>query len=54
MKNKTKFKRNDLPVEQHRTAAWQNSTVQKPVSGVIITDEEAALKAKEYVDVNQK
>ncbi len=53
-KNKTKDHFNALPVERHETAAWQNTTVHKPISGVIITDEEAARNAKDYVDANQK
>lgn len=54
MENKTKEKRNSLPVEQHDTAAWQNTTRHQPITGVLITDEEAAINAKEYVDSNQK
>ena len=53
-KNKIKEKNQALPIENHDTAAWANSSDQKENSLVNIPDEKQVRNAKEYVDSNEK
>jgi hypothetical protein len=53
-KNKYKEKRMEMPVENHDSAAWANTSKLKPVSKVNIPDTVQVRNAKEYVDTNQK
>jgi len=53
-KNKYKEKHMDVPIENHDTAAWANTSKMKPKSKVNIPDEVQVRNAKEYVDTNQK
>lgn len=55
MGNGTKKDKNPgLPTERQDTAAWANREITVPGSGVTIPSEEQVLKAKEYVEKNQK
>ena len=52
--NKKKDRFNALPIENHETAAWIESTKDvKPKSQVVIPHEQDVEFAKEWVDSNQ-
>ncbi|MDK2919395.1 MAG: hypothetical protein PWQ37_2128 [Candidatus Petromonas sp.] len=53
---KNRFKENmvEMPIENHRTAAWANIEKLKNVSRVPIPTELEVEHAKEWVDKNQK
>lgn len=53
-KNKFKEKNMDMPIENHKTAAWANIEDLKSVSRVPIPNETEVKNAKEWVDTNQK
>ncbi|QUH24501.1 CDIF630_02480 family spore surface protein [Serpentinicella alkaliphila] len=52
--NNYKEKHQAMPIENHDTAAWANTSEMKAVSQVNIPDEIQVRNAKEYVDTNQK
>ena len=54
VKNKFKKQMNEIPIENHRTAAWANIENLKRVSRVPIPSDYEVANAKDYVDKNQK
>ena len=52
--NRYKEKNMFEPIEKHDTAAWDNIKETKPVSNVIIPDEQGVIGARKWVEENQK
>lgn len=54
VENKFKQQMNEMPIENHRTAALSNIESLKRVSRVPIPSDYEVANAKDYVDLNQK